>query len=264
LITSKDNAIVKDARRLKEAKARKETGLFLAEGAHLVKELIASPLKIVRIFVSGEGLRREESEILNALIQTGLSVVEVSGAVLKSLSETETPQGILAVAEESRNSILPKLHPNQPFQGLILDRIQDPGNLGTLIRTAWGFGIDACVLIPGTADPYSGKVLRSSMGGTFHLPIITAPVADVIKWAVENEVVLYGGDMRAERRVDQASYAKRLGILVGNEGAGLSPEWYPSGQTQMVNIPMPGGAESLNVAVAASIMMYEVYRQSLR
>jgi TrmH family RNA methyltransferase len=102
------------------------------------------------------------------------------------------------------------------------------------------------------------------MGGTFHLPIITAPVADVIKWAVENEIILYGGDMRTEQRVDQASYAERLGILVGNEGSGLSTDWYQSGQTQMINIPMPGGAESLNVAVAASIMMYEVYRQTLR
>lgn len=262
MITSKDNAFVKATRRLKETKARKETGLFLAEGSHLVKELIASNLPIMRIFASGEGLRQEETEILHTAVSKGITVIEVGLPVLKSLSETETPQGILAVGK-MRQDRLPKLHAeaHQPFRVLIVDKVQDPGNLGTLIRTAWGFAFNACLITPGSVDPYSGKVLRSSMGGTFHLPIITASVTEILNWAEENGLVLYGGDARAKRRIDQTSYPKRLGLLVGNEGAGLSGEWYQSGRVQMVGIPMPGGAESLNVAVAASIMIYEVYRQ---
>lgn len=260
MITSKENPLVKETRRLNDSKVRRETGLFIAEGPHLVRELYASNYSIRQLLIDGESITGEMAGLAQIARERNISVAELSSSLMRSISDTEAPQGIAAIVERGLLSKLPPVPSGQPFQALIIDRVQDPGNLGTLLRTAWGFGVDLCVLTPGTADVMNGKAIRSSMGGIFHLPIVYEEPKSVIEWADQNELALFAGDAKAEMSIVEAEFPERLGLIVGNEGAGLSPVWNESKQVSLIGIPMPGRAESLNVAVAAAIMLYEVNR----
>lgn len=260
-ITSKDNLQVKEARMLKNAKNRKEHGLFLAEGPHLVGELFRANLRLERIFVDYEAQSREIHGLIQQAHSLQVPVVEVTSQVFRTLCETEQPQGILAVVRVKTEMDLPKQTLQEKTMVLIADRIQDPGNLGTLLRTAWGFGVDLCIVTPGTVDPYNAKVLRASMGGVFHLPIVQAEPSRVLSWAKEENIQLFAGDPLGANDLHRVCFPMRAGIIVGNEGAGLSQLWEESPHLQKLFIPMPGYAESLNVTIAASIMLYEASGQ---
>lgn len=260
-ITSKDNPVVKEARQLKTAKARRETGLFIAEGPHLVGELLRSDFRIKRVFTIDKYENPEIKNLLHLSTNRNIPVFELSEAVYKTLCETEQPQGILAVACCQDSPKLPAIPPNEKAIVLVADRIQDPGNMGTLIRTAWGFGVKLCIMTPGSVDPFNAKVLRSSMGGVFHLPILHAEINEILTWAEEQRMTLYAGDPSDRHDLRHVSFAARTGIIVGNEGAGLSNGWEASKNMQKIYIPMPGQAESLNVTIAASIMLYEASSQ---
>ena len=259
-ITSTKNPLVKECRRLKETKWRRENGKFLAEGPHLIKELFDSSLQIEQILISADKLRNDSRALCQEASKLRIPITEMSDEVFRTLCETENPQGILAIAIKTETKLSIKVDSNR-FVVLIGDRIQDPGNLGSLIRTAWGFGVNLSIFTPGTVDIYNPKVLRTSMGGVFHLPSVCASYDEIISWASTNEVSLFAGKVDAEEVLFKTVFPEKIGFVVGNEGAGISSEWEKANNIKYVRIPMPGKAESLNVSMAAGIMMYENIRQ---
>lgn len=273
MLSSKENPLIKMVRALRKKKGRLKHRLFIAEGPHLIQEAFASSYaKSIRgLILEGEddaGLPDESnypSEVY-ALVQAaktgGIPLHYVTKSIFKEVAETENPQGILALIDlpptdsQQQKAEFPPAH---GFLGLLLNEIQDPGNLGTILRTAWGAGIKDLFITPGTVDPYSGKVVRSSQGGVFNLNIHQTPLAQVITWAQENKVTIVSGDPRGRKVYYDYDFTLPTLILLGNEGRG--PQQAAAAAGLPVQIPLPGGAESLNVATAAGILIFEAIRQ---
>lgn len=261
MITSVSNDLIKLVKTLHHKKGRLQENLFLAEGIHLVQEGLKSGFKIKHFFWTEKLTNTSEGRELLRVLKDGYQGYEVSEPVLAKISETENPQGILATVE------LPPEKNLKDFTefklGLIIDGLQDPGNVGAIIRTAWAFGCDGLFFTPGTADPYQGKVVRASMGGIFYQPICRnlEPRA-IFEWSSRMGIQIVAGDPKATEFCFQSKLTGASLILIGNEGRGLSPEWanYP---ITKVLIPQPGGAESLNASISAGILLYEALRQRL-
>lgn len=263
-ITSKNNSLVKELRLLKTTKGRRESGLFLVEGPHLVAELFSCGHEVLKLLV---GIQHNSAEI-GALVETAcrekIPVYELSEQVMRDLSDTEQPQGILSVVRQSLNPNLPDTPVGENYLALVIDRVQDPGNLGVLVRTAWAFGARLCVMTPGTVDLYNPKAIRATMGGLFHLATAIASPEEIMTWAQKNGVILFAGDPRAAAPLYRKLFPEKTGLIVGNEGNGLSAAWEGGDMVEYVSIPLPGQAESLNVSTAAAIMFYEVVRQGIQ
>ncbi|WP_432370921.1 TrmH family RNA methyltransferase [Staphylococcus chromogenes] len=241
-ITSSQNAKVKQFLKLKKKRERDKQNKAVLEGFHLIEEAYRSGLKIEQLFVFD--VQRVDAKLLASAEQ----VYEINMKVAESLAGTVTPQGIFAIIQK------PQIESFSLKQVLILDRVQDPGNVGTLIRTADAAGLDAVVMTKGTADAFSDKVLRSSQGSVFHIPIIVEE--DIIHYIQQFEGPVYGTALNqavnyheVEKR--QSSFA----LVLGNEGEGISDEILQT-TTQNITIPIYGKAESLNVAIAAGILMF--------
>ncbi len=256
MITSAQNSKIKLVRALQgRAKERREAGAFLAEGVRLVEEAVISNWGFRFVLFDETLSERGESQV-EGLRSRGVDVDEVSASVMKSLSETETPQGILAVLEFVELPIT-----NSPNFILIPDQIRDPGNLGTLLRTAAAAGVQAVLLPPETADAFAPKVVRSGMGAHFRLPIHS------MTWDDINQVVKLAGlqvflaDMDGES-CWETDLRQSLALIVGGEADGAS-EQARELTNQKISIPMNENIESLNAGVAGSILMFEVVRQRL-
>ena len=236
MISSTSNSKVKSVAALgKKARYRKETGLFVVEGPRMAVELPED--RIERVYVT-EHFLKSYKDIAEKL--RGLNCVEkVTDEVMKAMSDTETPQGILAVVRQSGYEMKDILRKQENAHLMILETLQDPGNLGTIIRTAEGAGVSAVIMDRGTTDIYSPKVIRSTMGAIFRMPFV------YVEGAVD---------------YDHADYTGKTGFLIGNEARGLSDD-ITSMADVCVKIPMAGKVESLNAAVAASIFMFEAARQ---
>jgi TrmH family RNA methyltransferase len=194
--------------------------------------------------------------VLEAAARSGVKVERAPRRAFNELADTETPSGVLAVVEWHPRPLAElKLEPRATL--LVLDAVQDPGNVGGMIRTAYALGASATVALDGTADPGAHKVLRAAMGAAFRHPVVEAHWADFAAFAQANGVHIWaacqGREPPAEGRPD------RLALVVGNEGAGLRPEVLAAAARQ-VSVPMQPGAESLNAATAAAILLYEVTR----
>ncbi|GAW32054.1 RNA methyltransferase [Carboxydocella sp. JDF658] len=261
IITSTANPEIKERARLLTARGRREQQAFLVEGVRLLEEVLKADYPVTKVYYTAAGIGKERGQALfRQLKERAIPCQEVSEGVLAKLSATETPQGLVAVVPvRQQDFALPR-----PGRGiiLVLDGIQDPGNLGTIIRTAFAAGIREVWTTPDSCDLYNPKTVRATMGAIFHLPCrdLTDSLAAVraaaeLGWwvtatALEGAVPYYRLDWRQPRL-----------LLLGNEGRGLSPELLALAR-ERVTIPMPGGAESLNVAVAAGILMYETIRQN--
>jgi TrmH family RNA methyltransferase len=243
---------------LKSRRGRDKHGLFLAEGIRVVEDLLASAIDLQFALVSTTlGDTARGRTLLDAL-NHATTVKEVTERELNDVAETETPQGVLAVARVSEAGLSEvKLASDAVI--LVLDAIQDPGNLGTLIRSADAFGAAVVVALPGTADYWSSKVIRSTVGAAFRIPLVSARENEVWSWLEQNNVVVCGADMDG-KPIASINLKGRVAIVVGNEGAGLR-EQTRAQLTELVSIPMRGHAESLNVAVAAGILLYEFSRR---
>ncbi|MCY1569572.1 TrmH family RNA methyltransferase [Staphylococcus pettenkoferi] len=241
-ITSTQNSKVKAANKLKKKRERDKTGYALIEGYHLIEEAMASDIQIVSLFcVEAE---REDA----AVLEYADAVYEINLKVAELLSGTVTPQGIFAVIQQ------PTVQDRQPSQVLLIDRIQDPGNLGTLIRTADAAGLDMVVLEKGSADPYQDKVLRASQGSVFHLPIIQRDLQTFID---DFEGPVYGTALQDAVEYQTVEKQDKFALILGNEGEGIKSELLEQ-TTQNLTIPIYGRAESLNVAIAGSILIYHL------
>jgi RNA methyltransferase, TrmH family len=242
------------ARDLKRRKARERQGLFVAEGVRTVEELLASALRIRGVLVSdAAGDTPRGSALMDACAARGLDVQHVSAEDFASAADTEQPQGVLAIAEVPAHS-LAALALGPAARLLVLDGIQDPGNVGTLLRTASALGCAATLVLPGTVDPWNAKVVRSAVGLQFSHPTISCTPDEMLAFLRAQEIALWGADVSGNP-LGAVAPPRRLAVAVGNEGNGLTDP-VRDACVGMVAIPMVKGAESLNVAVAAGILLH--------
>ena len=252
MITSNQNSKIKLVRALLgRAKERREAGAFVAEGVRLVEEAVISNWRF-RIALYDETLSERGRLQVERLRSQGVDVEEVSASVMKSISETEAPQGILAVLEATQLPI-----PQSSNFILIPDQIRDPGNLGTLLRSAAASGVQAVLIPSETTDAFAPKVLRSGMGAHFRLPIHSMSWEEIRKFIAGLQVFV--ADMDGQSCWD-TDLSKPIVLIVGNEaeGASESAQKLANGK---ISIPMSGETESLNAGVAGSVLMFEVMRQ---
>jgi RNA methyltransferase, TrmH family len=259
MITSSQNPKIKLIRALAgRPKERRENGAFLAEGVRLVEEAFSSGWDF-RFALYTDGLSRRGVELVQGLTSKGVDVEPVVENLLQVVTETETPQGILAVlALDPPASLRP---PAKPDFVLVPDQIRDPGNLGTLLRTAAAAGVQAVLIPPETTDPFAPKVVRAGMGAHFRLPIL--PLAwDQLQARVKGMSV-YLSDVDGEKSCWEVDFTRPAALVIGGEADGAS-EKARDLATEMIRIPMPGHMESLNAGVAGSVLMFEVVRQRSR
>ena len=254
MITSSANGRIKQVMNLiKKAKVRKETGLFVAEGLRMFRELPKD--RIDSIFVS-ESFLEEESR-RNILSGTGYETV--SDQVFKTMSGTQTPQGILALVKQYSYE-LGDLK-GEPALLMVLESIQDPGNLGTILRAGEGAGITGILMNDTTADIYNPKVIRSTMGSICRVPFVyTNDLPGALRELKNRGIRLYAAHLDGRNNYEKEDYTVDTGFLIGNEAQGLTKET-ASFADSYVKIPMKGKVESLNAAVAASVLMFEAARQ---
>jgi RNA methyltransferase, TrmH family len=245
-------------RDLKRRRARERRGLALAEGVRLVEEVVAVgvPIRGVAISPTLEGTRRGEA-LERALTASGARIERVDDDALAELSDTDRPQGVVAVIEP-RAWTLADVVTGPRAVLLVLDAVQDPGNVGTMLRTAFALGASGVVALPGTADLTNPKALRGSMGAFFRLPCVATDAGELASWAAACGAETWVADASAGPMPRRPRGAPVL-LVVGNEGAGVT-EAVAAQATHKVGIALAPGAESLNVAVAAGILLYEVLR----
>jgi RNA methyltransferase, TrmH family len=242
------------ARDLQRRKARERQRLFVAEGVRTVEELLRSPLTVAGVVVTADAVTSERfSRLRSAIEDRRIEVAEVSDRDFLSASDTDSPQGVLALAEIPERSLADTAIGDRE-RVLVLDAIQDPGNVGTILRTAAAFGTAATVAMPGTVDLWNAKVVRSAMGALFHHHALHASWTQLDEFLAENGVVLWGADAAGGRLGDRGA-PPRLAIAVGNEGSGLTGD-ARARASHTVSIPTAPNVESLNVAVAAGILLH--------
>ena len=254
MITSSQNSKIKLVRvLLGRSRERREANAFIVEGVRLVEEAIQSNWNF-QFALYNEALSDRGRLIVESLQSRDVDVEMVSDSLMNSLSETETPQGILAVLE-----FKPLPMPDAPGFILIPDQIRDPGNLGTLLRSAVATGVQAVLLPPETTDAFAPKVLRSGMGAHFRLPIHSMTWEEIGETSKSARLQMYLADMDGTS-CWETDLRQPLALIVGGEAEGAGNEARKLAN-QQISIPMPGRMESLNAGVAGSILMFEVVRQ---
>ncbi|MBO0466558.1 RNA methyltransferase [Enterococcus plantarum] len=248
-ILSTKNAMIKELKKLHKKKYREEKQQYIIEGFHLIEEAEKANAQIDWVLFNQRG-RTEWSDWLDEQPQERL--IQVSYEVLESLSELPTPQGMIAIIR------MPELENTIQFSGgwLLLDNVQDPGNVGTMIRTADAAGLSGVILGEGCSDIYNTKVLRAMQGSNYHLPVIFKPLDNIIDMFKKLKIPIYGTELNPEAIIYQKiPRTKNYALIMGNEGQGISPRFLEE-TDQNIYIPIKGAAESLNVAIAAGILMY--------
>lgn len=251
VIESPSNPLVKNLKKLKDKKYRKLTGEYLIEGVNLCQECIAYRPDLI----SSAVVTPEKQDLAKGID----NVYVVSEKVMLSLGETETPQGIILVGKMEH--ITPDV--SEMKRVLYLDCVKDPGNVGTLIRSADAFGADMVVLSAGCADLYNPKTVRATMGSMYHLPVVCENVyLEWISLLKEQNFEIVTGSLDTKTAPSDVDFANQKTVIcLGNEAHGVSDELVSKGVTK-VKIPMPGNAESLNVAIAGSVLLYEAIRRN--
>lgn len=258
-ISSTANETVKLLKSLDRKKARAETGLFLAEGARLAEEALSHDWAPVYVLAGAAALERPQTAALLARMKkAGARVLTASEKVLGSVSRKDNPQTVIA-AFKQKLSVLADLPTDGARRWVALYEVRDPGNLGTIVRTADAAGVDGVVLISQCCDPFSVEAVRATMGSLFAMPLVEAEFADFNAWRKKAGARMLAASMRGAHEHDKATYGQRSVVLMGNEQAGLPAE-IEAECDELVRIPMMGAADSLNLASAASVMIYEVWR----
>ena len=250
------SARVKEIARLHQKDARYETGLFLLEGPQGLKELAQYPELAQEIFVTESARERYSAELVT-LEEAGVSLEQVSTRVMEKISDTRTPQGVVSVVHHI-DVEFPEILASKPRLVVLLDRIQDPGNAGTIIRAADAAGADAVVFSLGSVDPYNAKVVRSTAGSLLNIPVsVGVELSQAIPKLQMAGIQVLSTSARGEHLPDmgQAVLEKSSAWMFGNEAGGVDPK-LASLADKTVSIPIYGSAESLNLATAASVCLY--------
>lgn len=259
-VTGLQNPVVKAAAELKQKKYRTQNGLYLAEGLRTAEEAVAYKAVETLFYVATDDERT--MRLLEDAAAQNIKLVCVSENVMKKIADTETPQGIIAVCKMRQ----PKLE-NLLASGkmlLVLDRVGDPGNIGTMLRTADAAGIGGLVLLKGCADIYAPKTVRSSMGSLFHIPVLSGvSEQEFVSAAKKAGYDLLVTCLDGADNLYKADLSGRIAFVMGNEAGGVS-ETLLAKADKRVYIPMAGRAESLNVAMAAGIVMFEALRRKMK
>ncbi|KAF1681483.1 TrmH family RNA methyltransferase [Bacillus sp. SKDU12] len=243
-IESAKNQKVKDWKKLHTKKERAKTNTFLIEGEHLVEEALKSPGIVKEILV------KDEMKI-PADLDVSIQCYVLSEDAFSAVTETETPQQIAAVCR------MPEEKLTSPRRVLLIDAVQDPGNLGTMIRTADAAGLDAVVLGDGTTDAFNGKTLRSAQGSHFHISVVRRNLHTYVDELKAGGVKVYGTALQTGAPYRDLPQAESFALIVGNEGAGMNAALLEKTDLNLY-VPLYGQAESLNVAIAAAVLMYHL------
>ena len=259
-ITSPSNPMIKEIKSLYRKKDRWIKKRFIVEGINIVKECIDNNYPVINIIYSDELLDVKGGKELFNKISSDPRTIHIPNKLYKEISNMENPQGIMAVAEFRTNSI-DKWDLKENSFLLLLDRLQDPGNMGTIIRTADAFGLDGIIVTEGCVDVYNPKVVRSTMGSIFRVPIYHEddPILAIRKLKTKG-IKVYTTSLGGNIYTYEVNFKLPFLLVVGNESSGVSSSIY-SVSDSLIKIPMIGDAESLNVAIASSIVMYESLRQ---
>jgi TrmH family RNA methyltransferase len=253
MITSTSNPRVKWVRVLQTKKSeRDDENLFIIEGPRLLQEALRANASVRTIFHL-EQVNPDDQSLINELVIRGIERETVSEHVLKSMSATETPQRMLAVVERPTPSMDPELD-----LGLVLDRIADPGNLGTILRTSRACGVGTVFLLEGTVDPYNPKVIRAAAGAHFHLPLVECRLENLKE--VSAGIPLWVADANRGERYDCIDWGPPAALVIGSEAHGHRQQ-FDRLATGYVRIPMQDNTESLNAAIAGAVILFEIARQ---
>ena len=257
ILTSIQNSLVKQARKLHRAKERQKQNLLLLEGTNLIEAACQVDYKLDIIFYT-DRWRANHPSLCLKIADKGFKLQPVSIEVLNAIATTVNPDGVVAIAPR-RNRQEPVIA--QTKLGIALERLQDPGNLGTIIRSAVATGVDSLWLSSDSVDIHNPKVLRASVGEWFGLPIATGQnLAEVVTQHQHNGVRVIATSSNTDKDYWDVDFSRPSLILLGNEGAGLSDELIALAD-ERVQIPLTNGVESLNVAIATALMLYEAKRQ---
>ena len=260
MITSNSNAKVKQLITWqKKRKAREEDGIYIVEGLRMFVE--APQDKVREVYVSESFYRKRREEL--QLDTWGKKLEILSDSVYGHVSDTRTPQGVLVVMEQMRYSleeVIAEKEGRAPLL-MVLDNLQDPGNLGTILRAGEAAGVTGVILSSDCVDIYNPKVIRSTMGSIFRMPFIyVEDLPTVVKMLGEKEIHTYAAHLKGKCSYEEEDFTKGTAFLIGNEGNGLQDEVADAAEIY-VKIPMCGEVESLNAAIAASVLMFEAARQ---
>jgi TrmH family RNA methyltransferase len=257
MITSVSNPAIKRIRALRQRKERETSGLYFVEGLRIVTEAVQVRAPVDTLVVAPDLLTSPFGNDLVA--HAALPVMEVSADVFKSLSAKDGPQGIGALIRQ-RWTPLEQIRPTDALCWIALVAAQDPGNIGTILRTADAVGAGGLILLEHSADPYDPGAVRASMGALFSLSLTRANTAEFTGWARSHSITVVGSSDRAAQDYQTIQYHAPLALLMGSEREGLSPE-HMAACDVTVRIPMVGRSDSLNLAVATAVLLYEVFNQ---
>lgn len=254
MIVSRQNERIREAKRLNQKKYRDQLAKFCLEGVRLVEEALLTPL-VEHLFFTERLINSSRGvKLIERALGQNIPIFECTDNVLSALTQTVNSQGVVAVVNKPTWS--------QVTQGLVLvaDEIQDPGNMGTLLRTAVGAGVQGLFVVEGSVDLYNPKVLRSSMGAIFHLPHWSLPRWQVLELLATSSSNVVVADLEDSQDFWQVRYPRNLAVVIGNEARGIHPDFRAKASLR-VRIPLMGDVESLNAPVAAGVLLYEILRQ---
>ena len=259
MITSFSNPRVKQVVQWQtKAKERKKDDIFLAEGIKMYEEAPEASVREVYIIEDTLKKMKQDDLLAEKLERTGYEVV--SPEVFQKMSDTQTPQGILTVLKRPKYQLDELLKVKNPLF-VILEDLQDPGNLGTIVRTGEGAGVSGVIMSKNTVDIYNPKTIRATMGSVYRVPFVYVDsMEDTIKSLHESGIKTYAAHLKGETYYDSFSFVEGCAFLIGNEGNGLKKETADMASSYL-KIPMEGQVESLNAAIATSLLMYEAHRQ---
>ncbi len=254
-IKSRDNQKIRDAARLKEQKYRHREQMYLIEGRNLFCEAVKGQQELLRIFVE----RETAEQYLDEFRKTrDVEWVKIDHNIMKYICDTLTPQGIVAVARIPEWD-LDDITQNSGFL-LFLDHITDPGNMGTILRTAWAFGVQGVLLSRGCVDPFNPKVVRASMGAVFNVPVLADISVDHLLMSKEEGYRVLASSLNTDLYIDKVDFTGRVIIIIGNEARGVSPKMLNICDHSF-KIPIITPVDSLNAGVACGIIVYEAVKQ---
>ena len=257
MISSKDNEKVKYTKSLLKTKNRNKENKFIIEGYRILTLAIECNVDLDYVFINEDFERKKEHlDFINILNNKNVKIYKTTNKIFDELIDTENTQGILAVVGFKNRDIDNNIKNSHKFV-LILDRIQDPGNMGTIIRTADAAGVDAIINLKCCVDIYNPKVIRSTMGSIFDMNIIHSTQEDALRVLKNNNFEIVSSFLNTENYYNEVNYKDKVALVIGNEANGVNDELIKESDT-LVKIPIYGNAESLNAAISSAILMYEI------
>ncbi|MEO5357243.1 MAG: RNA methyltransferase [Nitrospirae bacterium YQR-1] len=260
IITSVQNEKVKDAVLRRQRKKPEQMDSVFVEGKRATETALLSSAIPLRVFVTSEFLNNTVNlSLIRGLSKKGADIYEVSVPVMNKLSDTESPQGIASLFKIYESNTF-NLYPATDSVYVVFDGVKDPGNVGTIIRTAEGFGVSGVIILPGTADPFSSKAIRASAGCVFNINVIKAGMDEFLKWITNTGLKLITTVVNGGVPLFEAVLKPPFALVLGQESEGVSSTLINKSTVQTM-IPMSGKTESLNVSISAAICLYEMVRQ---